>query len=72
MQKKNANEILIYIIQLFTTYLHELSEVLEEEPDNQFAYGEKTAYTECLEILSLWEYAKDNGLKENLEMLFPL
>lgn len=71
MQKKNANEVLIHMIGLLTEYLNELSDV-HDTPDQQFAYGEKTAYTECLELLAEWERAPQNGLIENVEKIFPL
>ena len=71
MQKKTAEQTVSYMIQLLTDYLTELSDV-HDTPNEQFAYGEKTAYTECLEILSSWEHAKQHGLTENVETRFPL
>ena len=71
MQKKNANEVLLHMIELLTEYLTELSDI-SDTPDQQFAYGEKTAYTECLEILAEWESAPQNGLIQNVEKIFPL
>ena len=71
MQKKTANELLIFLISLLTAYLEELSSssALDE---NQFCYGEKTAYTECLEILQEWEFAESLGLDFEIENRFPL
>ena len=71
MQKKTANELLIFLIALLTDYLEELSSssALDE---NQFCYGEKTAYTECLQWLQKWELAKDFGLDFEIENRFPL
>ena len=71
MQKKTANELLIFLISLLTAYLEELSSssALDE---NQFCYGEKTAYTECLEWLQEWEFAEANGLDLEIENLYPL
>ncbi len=54
----NAEEILIYIIDLFTYYLDELN--LLERSD--FIHGEMTAYVETLEILQSWDKADSNGL----------
>ena len=71
MQKKNEKEVLIYMINLLIEYLEELS-VITDTPDNQFAYGEKTAYVECLEMLSAWEKAEENGLVFDVERRFPL
>ena len=71
MQKKTANELLIFLISLLTTYLEELSSssALDE---NRFCYGEKTAYTECLEWLQEWEFAESLGLDFDVENRFPL
>ena len=71
MQKKTANELLIFLISLLTAYLEELSSssALDE---NQFCYGEKTAYTECLEWLQEWEFAESNGLDFEIENCYPL
>lgn len=68
MCKRNAEEILKYIISTFTDYLKELS---EKETD-EFGYGEKTAYVECLEIIQRWEKAKENGLDFEIEKFFSL
>lgn len=45
----NAEEILIYIIDLFTSYLNELKDI----PINDFIHGEMTAYVETLEIIQM-------------------
>lgn len=71
MQKKKSHEILAYMIDLLTEYLTELSNV-SDNPTEQFAYGEKTAYTECLEILAEWEDAERHGLNLDVEARFPL
>ena len=47
----NAEETIIYLIQLYTQYLEELNAV----PRNDFIIGEMTAYVETLEILQRWE-----------------
>ncbi|MBQ8428567.1 MAG: hypothetical protein IJX30_00505 [Clostridia bacterium] len=71
MQKLDAQNTLQYIIALLLHYLDELSEV-QDSVDTQFAYGEKTAYVECLEILQHWENAESNGLNFDIEGIFPL
>ena len=71
MQKKNAEQTLTYLIALLTEYLTELAAAPTEQ-ENDFLYGEKTAYTECLEIISLWDKAKENGLNFDIEVRFPL
>lgn len=71
MQKKNADELIEAMIELLTIYLEELSDVTDT-PNQQFTYGEKTAYTECLELLMQWDKAETNGLVFNVEQRFPL
>ncbi len=71
MQKKTAHELLQFLISLLTVYLEELcfSSALDED---QFCYGEKTAYAECLETLQQWEHAEEYGLNFDVESRFPL
>ncbi|MBQ7912894.1 MAG: hypothetical protein IJ308_04000 [Clostridia bacterium] len=69
--KINAENVLKDMISLLTSYLNELSDI-SDTPGTQFAYGEKTAYTECLEILSTWDQAEENGLDFDIERRFPL
>lgn len=71
MKKLNADELLHYIVALLLQYLSDLADT-SDLPSQQFAYGEKTAYTECLEILSLWEYAAEAGIDFDIEQRFPL
>lgn len=59
----NAEEILIYIINLFTYYLEELN----NSETNDFIHGEKTAYVETLEILQRWNKSKNFGLNYEIE-----
>lgn len=67
---KNANEVLSDMIVLLIHYLNELSDC--NETSAPFAYGEKTAYVECLEMLSEWENAEEKGLDFEVEKRFPL
>lgn len=39
---------------------------------NAFAFGEKTAYVECLEMIQSWEYAHGAGLNYDIEKRFPI
>ncbi len=71
MKTFNAEETLIYLIELFTYYLEEIQEI-DEYNKNQFVYGEKTAYVECLEIIQYWQQSKTNGLNFDIEERFPL
>lgn len=66
-----AANILKYMIDLLLSYLEELSSVKTID-ENDFAYGEKTAYTECLEIVQLWEHARSYGLDFDIEKKYPL
>ena len=54
----NAEETIIYLIQLYSQYLDELNVA----PRNDFTIGEMTAYIETLEILQRWEKATRYGL----------
>lgn len=69
--KRKSDDLLSYMINLLQQYMNDLSDV-KDTPMDQFAYGEKTAYTECLEILATWEKAKIYNLEENIEELYPL
>lgn len=68
---KTAEKTLTDAIALLTHYLTELSDI-RDTPTKQFAYGEKTAYTECLEMLLEWNEAAKNGLTFDVEKVFPL
>lgn len=54
----NAEETIIYLIQLYTQYLDELNVA----PRNDFTIGEMTAYVETLEILQRRKKATRYGL----------
>ena len=71
MQKKNAEEILEMMIKVLLLYIDELF-VCTDEGNEAFQYGERTAYTECLEWIQLWRYAEANGLDFNIEEKYPL
>ena len=71
MQKKSSEEILEMMIGLLLLYIDELFENKDAE-NEMFQYGERTAYTECLEWIQLWQYAEANGLDYNIEERYPL
>lgn len=71
MQKKNAEKILKDLIELLKNYLTDLSDITDE-PNAQFEYGEKCAYTECLEFIQWWKKATKNGLDIDIEKNFPI
>lgn len=71
MKKKNAEELLEFMIAQLLIYIDELSEY-DNVPSEQFEYGEKTAYTECLEWIQFWEHAKAYGLDFDIEESYLL
>lgn len=68
--KKTACAVLSHMIELLISYLEELERSATDGDD--FAYGEKTAYVECLELLQDWESAEKFRLDFNVEQRFPL
>ena len=54
----DAEETIIYLIELYIQYLEELNAA----PRNDFTIGEMTTYVETLEILQRWEKANCYGL----------
>ena len=71
MKLFSSHETLQMIISILLNYLEELNGIKSSD-ENQFAYGEKTAYTECLELIQLWEKAHVTGLDFNIEERYPL
>lgn len=71
MKKQGAGIVLRKIIRTLLVYIEELSEYKDVE-DEQFQYGERTAYTECLEMIQDWSKAKKYGLDFNIEEKYPL
>ena len=71
MHKKNAEEVLEIMIKILKMYIEELFEFKNVEGE-QFQYGERVAYTECLELLQEWKYAAINGLDFDVEARYPL
>ena len=68
LDMKSAKEILIEMIYTFKEYIEEI----ENEKQDLFLYGEKTAYVECLEIIQEWEESKNFGLDFDIEKKYPL
>lgn len=68
---RTAEETLGDLAELLLFYLEELKETNISDK-NQFCYGERTAYTECLEIIQYWEKAKEYGLDFDIEGKYPL
>lgn len=69
--KQSADEVLKDMIGLLLQYVDELSKE-QSDKNAEFAYGERTAYTECLEMLQKWENAEAAGLDFDVEEKYPL
>ncbi len=69
MKNLTAKQTLLYMVELFTEYVQELEMA---DKNNDFAYGEKTAYIECLEVMQHWKGAKAAGLDYEIEKRYPL
>ncbi len=72
MQKMSGEQVLIRLIDLLVSYVEELYYRTKESGDIEFFEGERTAYTECLEIIQFWDGAEENGLDWEIEEKFPL
>lgn len=66
----DSKDVLEYMVKRLTEYLEELKN--SETETSGFVYGEKTAYTECLEMIQLWKKAKEIGLDVDIEKKFLL
>lgn len=71
MKSKNAEEVLEMMIRLLILSIEELMEYRNVE-GQEFEYGERLAYTECLECIQTWKYAEVNGLDFDVEERYPL
>ena len=61
-----AEDVLRLMINVLLKYMKEL-QGFQDKADEQFQYGEKTAYIECLEYIQMWRNAKENGLNFDIE-----
>ena len=66
-----AKEVLEYMVERLSEYLEELRDTKPEDADC-FGYGERTAYTECLEMIRLCKKADRIGLDFEIEKKYPL
>jgi hypothetical protein len=71
MYERSSEEVLERMIEILLNYIEELFDYKDEE-GQQFQYGERLAYTECLEWIQEWKYAKINGLDFDIEKRYPL
>jgi len=66
-----TEEVLEIMMVKLLGYVEELKEYRNVEGE-EFQYGERTAYTECLEMLQEWKEAKNKGLDFEIEKRYPL
>ncbi len=66
-----AEEVLRKLIGVVSSNLDELKDYKDDKAE-QFAYGAKCAYIECLEILTLWDEAPAHGLTFDIEEKYPI
>ena len=71
MKKLKAKEVLELMISVLLRYLEEMKE-FQDIDSEQFEYGERVAYVECLEYVQLWERSKEYGLDSDIEKKYPL
>lgn len=71
IEKKSSDDLLKAMIEMLLVYIAELFPYKDVEGE-QFQYGERVAYTECLEWLQTWEYAEINKLDFDIEQRYPL
>ncbi len=72
VKKLSGQEVLEHLIDLLSYYLKDLSNLSRGIDNKNFTDGLKTAYVECLEIIQMWEGAKEHGLDWNIEEKFPV
>ena len=66
-----AEKVLIHLIELLLEYVEELKDFKVDDED-LFCYGERLAYTECLEVIQEWDNAEKYGLDFDMEQKYPL
>ena len=66
-----AIEVIKLMSEILSDYLEDLKDAKAYDRD-AFAYGERTAYTECLEMLQLYDDPKELGLDYDIEKKYPL
>ena len=71
IEKKSSDDLLKFMIEMLLVYIEARFPYKDVEGE-QFQYGERVAYTECLEWLQKWEYAEINELDFDIEQRYPL
>lgn len=64
----NSKQLLLYLVDLFTTYLDELNSL----PRNDFIHGEMTAYVEALEIIQKHHHNLNKSLNYAIEEKYKI
>lgn len=70
-EKLTEKEVLNYVKEMLMYRLEELEEINSAD-ENQFAYGEKTAYVECFEWIESRSEESEYGSNFDIEELYPL
>lgn len=71
MVKLKANEVLELMREILIGYLEQLKGY-KDVPEEQFQYGEKVAYIECLEYIQMWIKADEKGLNFDIAKRYQL
>ena len=71
MRSWKAEKVLLFMIETLLLYIDELKDFQYREGE-MYQYGERVAYTECLEWIQFWEKAPEYGLAFNIEQKYPL
>lgn len=67
----SADEVVKFLIEKFLVYVDDLKDYQDVEGE-EFQFGERVAYTECLEYLQMWIHAAEYGLDFDVEERYPL
>lgn len=68
---RSSEEVLKMMIEILLSYIEELFEY-KLQKGTEMQYGERLAYTECLEMIQTWKYASVYGLDFDIEKRYPL
>ncbi len=68
---RSSDEVLKMMIDILLNYIEELFEY-KLRAGEEMQYGERLAYTECLEMIQTWKYASIYGLGFDIEKRYPL
>lgn len=71
MKDLSAENVLELLIHLLTDHIDDLKDYGNVEGE-LYQYGERVAYTECLECIQQWEKAAEYGIDFDIEEKYPL